>query len=219
MKAPAHILFDFDGTLIDSAEGILASLKQALKIAGVTAAVPLERQLIGPPLRTTLARLSGSEDVALLDQLTLNFLQDYDQFGYQRTQPYLGIPEMLQSLRSAGISLRIVTNKRFTITHKFLNYLGWLPWFTGVHSLDETTPPAINKSTLVQRVLTERQINTKHTWMVGDSIEDRTSAKENSLRFFAAQWGYGSAADNTVTILTTPMQLVETVNLAITAGL
>ena len=61
---PYDILFDLDGTLIDSSPGILASFERVLAAHGMRAAVPLEASLIGPPLAVTLRQVSGIEDEA-----------------------------------------------------------------------------------------------------------------------------------------------------------
>ena len=64
--SPQAILFDFDGTLIDSARSILAGFELALAREGLQAAVPLSASLIGPPLPKTLAKLAGTEDPAVI---------------------------------------------------------------------------------------------------------------------------------------------------------
>ncbi|MEY3465067.1 MAG: HAD family hydrolase [Steroidobacteraceae bacterium] len=212
---PAAVLFDFDGTLVDSAESVLASLAHALRESNVTPVVPLTRNIIGPPLRQTLATLAGRDDVALIDDLARVFRADYDSVGYLRTEVYAGVPEMLQSLRAAGMQLHIVTNKRIAATHKILGHLGWTSWFSGIYALDALTPPAPDKPHLVRHVLQTESLAAPQTWMVGDSAEDQRSAMQNALRFFAAGWGYGNAAmdgADTVT-LTAPAQLLRAAGL------
>ena len=66
-RPPAAILFDFDGTLIDSATSVLAGLRHALTIASIEARCALDASIIGPPLRLTLAKLAGSDEPALID--------------------------------------------------------------------------------------------------------------------------------------------------------
>lgn len=209
--APRAILFDFDGTLIDSAASVLASLGHALQKSNVTPVVPLERTLIGPPLRKTLTTLVGRDDSALLDVLAQAFRDDYDTRGYQRTEVYAGVPEMLRGLRTRDIALHIVTNKRIAATRRILDHLGWTHWFAGIYALDALEPAAPNKPQLVAEVLRREHLAATSTWMVGDSAEDRRSAETNALRFFAATWGYGAAAGNGTddTALTEPLQLLR----------
>ena len=78
---PRSILFDFDGTLIDSAPGILASFEAALRQTGITPAVPLVASLIGPPLPVTAAALVGRDDPVAIDALGLQLLDRFRQEG------------------------------------------------------------------------------------------------------------------------------------------
>jgi phosphoglycolate phosphatase len=173
-QKPTAILFDFDGTLIDSATSVLAGLQYALTSASIEARCALDASIIGPPLRLTLAKLAGSDEPALIDRLAAAFREHYDSDGYKHTEVYESIPSMLQTLR-------------------ILDHLGWRDWFKAVYALDALQPPAANKPALVATVLTRHELAAGRTWMVGDSEEDRRSAETNGLRFFAAQWGYGSA--------------------------
>lgn len=190
---PTAILFDFDGTLIDSAQSVLAALREALDTVGVPTTVPIEPAIIGPPLRQTLRQLAGSADPALIDALAEAFRAAYDETGYRATEVYEGVPEMLGALANAGIALHIVTNKRIAPTRRILAHLGWTPWFAGIYALDALTPPAPHKPALVATVLERERLEPASTWMVGDSSEDRHSAEGNALRFWAASWGYGEA--------------------------
>lgn len=64
MPRYSHILFDLDGTLIDSAPAILASFRDAFARAGLTPVIPIDDSIIGPPLTETLQLLAGSKDAA-----------------------------------------------------------------------------------------------------------------------------------------------------------
>lgn len=215
---PTAILFDLDGTLIDSAQSILAALRGAFETVGATPAMALTPSIIGPPLRLTLRALAGRDDPALIDSLAAAFRDAYDETGYRETEVYAGVPEMLSRLHSAGIALHIVTNKRVAPTRRILTYLGWTAWFQGVYALDALSPPAPHKPALVTTVLEREGLVRQTTWMVGDSGEDRRSAEGNALRFWAASWGYGAAAasptDARDDVLRAPAELLERAGLA-----
>ena len=191
--SPAAILFDFDGTLIDSAPSILASFAVALQHTGLKAAVPLTHSLIGPPLLTTVGTLLGTDDEPTRQRFAAAFREQYDLAGYRHTVAYDGVPALLKGLHEAGIGLFIVTNKRIAPTRRILAHLHWEHWFRGVYALDALEPPAPNKKSLVREVLQRESLRPADTWMVGDSAEDQSSAEGNALRFFVACWGYGQA--------------------------
>lgn len=192
---PPAVLFDFDGTLIDSASSVLGSLRHALESEACTPAVELGPQLIGPPLRQTLAALAGTNDPAIIDALAQRFREHYDAEGYRSTTVFSGVPEMLTALQAAHIKLFIVTNKRVAATRRILEHLGWLEWFTGVYALDAFDPPLPHKPAVVAAVLHQHGITAASSWMVGDSAEDRRAALENGLQFFPADWGYGGLTE------------------------
>lgn len=190
---PRDILFDLDGTLIDSSAGILASFGRVLAAHGLQAVVPLEASLIGPPLAVTLRQVSGVEDETGLARLAEAFKADYDTTGYLATEVFPGVPEVLARLAAEGMRLFIITNKRMVPTRKILQSLGLAQHFTGTHTRDETEPMAPSKAAVARRVIARNAIDPARACFVGDSDEDAAAARENSLAFIHARYGYGAA--------------------------
>ena len=190
---PPDILFDLDGTLIDSSPGILASFARVLAAHGLAPAVPLEASLIGPPLAVTLAQVSGVRDEALLARLVDAFKADYDTTGYLTTKVFPGVSAGLAQLAGAGARLFIVTNKRMVPTRKILEALGLAQFFAGIHTRDETEPPAASKAAVTKRLVAHYGIDPSRACFVGDSDEDAAAARENGLAFIHAAYGYGAA--------------------------
>ena len=190
---PADILFDLDGTLIDSSPGILASFGRVLAADGLRPAMPLEASLIGPPLAVTLQQVSGIADEARLARLVEAFKQDYDTAGYLATEVFPGVAAGLAQLTAAGSRLFIVTNKRMLPTRKILLSLGLAQHFTGIHTRDETEPMAPSKAAVAGRVIARYSVAPARACFVGDSDEDAAAARENGLVFIHACYGYGGA--------------------------
>ena len=189
---PCDILFDLDGTLIDSSPGILASFERVLAAHGLQAVVPLEASLIGPPLGETLRRISGIENRDELDRLVEAFKRDYDSEGYRATTAFSGVAEGLAQLVERSARLFIVTNKRLVPTRLILEALGLARHFNGIHSRDETAPMASSKSAVTRRVIAQHAIDPGNACFVGDSDEDANAAAENGLDFIHACYGYGA---------------------------
>ena len=187
-----HILFDLDGTLIDSAPAILASFHDAFAQAGITPARTIDDSVIGPPLTETLQLLSGSDDPRLIAQLTEAFKANYDQEGYKATAAYAGVGDLLAELVAAGLQLSIATNKRLHPTRLILAHLGWLAYFSHVYALDLFTPRLPDKATMIGRLLGDQGIPKDQAVYIGDRSEDGESADANGLPFIAVTWGYGS---------------------------
>lgn len=189
------ILFDLDGTLIDSAPSILACFSSVLREADITPLVSLDSSLIGPPLRKTLQIMSGIEEAVELDHLAERFKDIYDTCGYRETVVYDGIEELLAMLHHNRIALAIATNKRRAPTLKILKYLGWEQYFSSVGSLDTSTPAHPDKAALIASMLSELNLIPSATLYVGDKYDDGVAAEANGLQFAAAAWGYGKWND------------------------
>lgn len=184
------IIFDLDGTLVDSSPGILASLSSAFHETGLKPSRPLTAALIGPPLRDTLVDLCECDEQAPLEQLIDSFKAHYDNIGYLQTHPFSGINDMLHALADKGIPMHIATNKRSVPTEKILRTLGWTTLFNQVLSPDSFTPSLTSKALMLAQLLCDAELNPQHCLYVGDRIDDYHAAQENSLAFGLAEWGF-----------------------------
>ena len=186
----SHILFDLDGTLVDSAPGIIDALSMTLSSNGLRPVCELKEAIIGPPLDDMLRIISGINDAAILKILTETFKKHYDEGGYKKTRLFPGINEMLHSLRNRGYTLHITTNKRLKPTILILNHFGCSTLFTSVYSIDKALPAYTNKTVMLLDQLADQSIEVKGAVYVGDSDGDRVAAEENKLHFIRAVWGY-----------------------------
>ena len=186
------LLFDLDGTLIDSAPAILASYREAFAAAGRTPVMPIDAGIVGPPLLETLEMLTGSTEPALIAELAAHFKASYDTTGYRQTAAYDGVGDMLARLAAGDCRLAIATNKRLHPTRLILQHLGWAGHFDAVYALDMFEPRLPDKATMIARLMADRGIPRDIAVYVGDRSEDGESADANHLPFLAATWGYGS---------------------------
>lgn len=190
-----HIIFDLDGTLIDSSASILTSFKHAFASMQLEPKRALTPDVIGPPLMQTLATLAGTEDAALLKALALAFKAHYDSEGYQQTVVFAGVDDMLTTLAAAGAQLYIATNKRLHPTRKILQHLDWQRYFREVYALDYFTPPLVSKQLMVAQVLAKEGLADEALALasavyIGDRYEDGMAAQNNGLAFGLVTWGY-----------------------------
>ena len=195
MTTKSHIIFDLDGTLIDSASSILGAFKQVLKQFSYTPIRPLNSELIGPPLRQTLQAVSGESDPEKLTLLVNAFKRSYDNEGYALSTSYVGIPEMLESLALSGKSLHIATNKRLIPTERILQFFEWEKYFQTVYAIDKTTPAYSNKAHMIESMISDQGLQSKNCVYIGDRLEDGEAAKSNRLPFIYVGWGYGLEDD------------------------
>jgi phosphoglycolate phosphatase len=185
------VLFDLDGTLIDSSTSILGAFANALAREEISPVAPIDQALIGPPLRISLSRIAGTEDPDLIERLASSFRAVYDTAGYLETAVYPGIDEALRTLSLSGCKMFIVTNKRIYPTRLILDMLRWSSLFSGVYALDAIAPAAPSKGALIRNVLARHSVFRDDACLVGDTPEDAFAAQENDLQFYGATWGYG----------------------------
>jgi phosphoglycolate phosphatase len=189
----SHIIFDLDGTLIDSADSILTTFKHAFNSVHIKPYQDLTTDAIGPPLSVTLAQLAGPVNQECLDEIEQLFKAYYDKEGYRQTLAFPGVAEMLEKLASNGWPLYIATNKRISPTRKIISHLGWAAWFCEVYALDSFGPVFADKEELLGYIIQQQNLNPLTTLYIGDRFEDGQAAEFNRMPFVLADWGY---ADN-----------------------
>ncbi len=137
---PQAVLFDLDGTLVDSLPTIGAAMSAALKEFGHHIDVATIIPQIGAPMPVLAAELTGaSEDEA--EQINERYLSLYYDDFIQKTKPFDGATELLDRLRAAGVALGVVTNKNEHGAHMMVDIQGWEPTFDVVVGRDTTARP------------------------------------------------------------------------------
>ncbi len=208
-KNPQHILFDLDGTLIDSSPSILAAFEGAFSKAKLQAVKPFTPEMIGPPLKETLKILLGSDDPEKIAMLTDLFKEQYDTVGYKKTSVFEGVEHLLKTLAATEIPLYIVTNKRIKPTLLIIAYLGWCEYFKAIYALDMPEAKATTKTELIKYVLDNQAIQPAEAIYIGDRQEDKKSALANQLNFCYAKWGYDAEADDSVLGFERPNEMLS----------
>jgi phosphoglycolate phosphatase len=193
MKIDA-IIFDLDGTLVDSSDGVLESFAGAFETCGVAPTSSLTPDIIGPPLLCALRALAGTEDASIIEPLAAAFKSYYDEIGYRATKSYSGVSEMLQRLTQGHRPVFVATNKRKKPTDAIMGMLNWSRYFQEVYALDSLCPPALTKGALISYILSTYKLPPERTLYVGDREDDFLAATEAGVQFYRATWGYGDCS-------------------------
>ncbi len=210
MSSINTIIFDLDGTLIDSASSILAGYDYVLKINGISPLKVLTPSLIGPPLIPTIRMLSGINEEKKLLEMAIDFKDYYDLEACTLSQPFAGIVEGLNKLTKSKVDLHIATNKRYFPTLNILKHLGWIDLFSSIYTLDKEGANFHSKSDIIKKQLKDLELSYKESIYVGDRVEDMEAADNNHLKFIGVSWGYGEFSKD-VTIIHSFDQLNELV--------
>jgi phosphoglycolate phosphatase len=190
------VLFDLDGTLSDSAPGILASLRASFAEAGldwVDAATA--RSLLGPPFWHSLPPLVGADRVEqVVNAYRRHYVEDGAMFDTSR---YDGVAETLRTLVGQGYRLAVATSKPEPHAGRIVAHLGLDHYFTTVCG-DTLDGGRDSKALVVGEVL--RRLGTPDpdtVLMVGDRSHDVLGAAAHGVDCAGALWGYGSATELT----------------------
>lgn len=191
MSAAPTLMFDLDGTLVDSAPSILAGFAAVLRETGIRPVRPLDASIIGPPLRKTLANISGIDDPAQIEDMAAAFMRYYDSDGCLQSVPYPGVAETLAALHASGAVLHLATNKRHYPSLRMLDHFGWSRWFTSIYALDLPGRSFPDKPSMLAAQIADFKVDKARACYIGDRDEDRIAADANGLEFIGVNWGYG----------------------------
>jgi phosphoglycolate phosphatase len=187
------VIFDFDGTLVDSEVAIYECFQRITKHLVPERESYAKKILIGPPLRDTASEILGPNHQGKLDEFVKLFIEMHDERAIKNTRPYSDVIETLQKLSSKGISMAVATNKRQEPTKKLVEYFGWENYFKFIECSDSKSKIR-DKNLMIKEILTIDDDFSKALF-IGDTVNDGLSANINNLNFIKANYGYGGNQD------------------------
>ena len=186
------ILFDLDGTLTDSGEGIMKCAVYALSHYGIEA--PSEAQLrtfVGPPLTETFARFGVPQEK--LAEAVEVYRQRYIPIGRFENYPYPGIQELLERLRYDGHKLYVATSKPEWMSIEILEHFDLAKYFDIICGA-ATDFSRNTKEAVIAHLLSQCDAQ-DNAVMVGDTAYDVIGAKAHNIPCIGVSWGYGTISD------------------------
>jgi len=177
------LIFDLDGTLLDSKAGILFSLEYVLKRNAPEFLPFLDQSIIGPPIKKILEGFVTNPQV--VSMLSKEFRSHYDSYGYLETRLFKGVLDGLKKI--SKLPLYVSTNKPEKVTSKVLSKLEIDFFFNEVVSIDSHS--YASKSDIVRII--KNKTNSKKIVVIGDSPDDHFSAMDNDCDFIFCAYGYG----------------------------
>ena len=186
------VLFDLDGTLTDSGEGIINCAKLALETMGLP--IPAYEDLrtfVGPPLNESFQRYGVPADK--VEEAIRIYRSRYVPTGMFENTPYPGIRELLEALKLEGYTLYVATSKPEAMSVTILERFGLAPYFQRI--CGASTDSSRNTKDAVIAYLLEQSGAKEDMVMVGDTKYDVLGAKAHGIPAIGVSWGYGSVTE------------------------
>ena len=186
-----NVLFDLDGTLVDSRGTITASIEHALGRMGVSpAAGPAVTGMIGLPLFDIFTGPFGLPREDALQAIE-HYRRHYDNLSPEGSRVYEHVAQDLGRLRRHGLRLYVATVKPTSIAEKVLGDVGLAVHFDGVAGAS-MGPERREKTGIIAHALKRFGLDPSRSLMVGDRDQDIAGARANGLRAVGVTYGFGS---------------------------
>ncbi|GFZ96045.1 HAD family hydrolase [Dyella caseinilytica] len=219
-KSPQGVLFDLDGTLLDSAPDLHAAL--AVYCDEVGAAVPsyaMVREVVSRGSRAILRCAFAETDEQLFERMP-RYLELYHSMMSRHTRPFEGIDPLLDAMEANGLSWGIVTNKPGYLTDELIRRIGWNDRVCAVVSGD-TLPVRKPDPAPVLLACERGGLDPARCLFVGDDRRDVQAGNDAGLYSVAVHWGYLDGGDPHVwgadAVVEHPRQLAQMLQLKVVA--
>ncbi len=190
------VIFDLDGTIIDSSSGIRKSIEETIKVLNFSQMDEAELEsCIGPPIQDSFRRIYHLNEKDANDAAAV-FREYYKEKYLYDAEVYQGMKELLKQLRSHGILTMIATYKREDYTMKLLEKFDLLKLFDYVKGSD--FEGKLKKADIINLCMEQSQCSKNEIVMVGDTSHDSGAACEVGLDFIAVTYGFGFQANSNV---------------------
>lgn len=187
-----NILFDLDGTIMDTSEGITAGVEYAINKLGLKKLdAATKRLFIGPPLRASFQKYCEIDEETA-ERALAEYRIYYGGGGLYGCTPYEGIENLFASLEAAGKTLYVATAKPTDYSVKILEKWGLCKYFKKVigASFDKSLD---SKDKIIECVV--KETGKENTVMIGDTYFDILGAHKNGIKSIGVLYGFGDAAE------------------------
>ncbi len=186
-----NLLFDFDGTIVDTSEGIIKSMHYAFEKLGIKTLPDLRiKQVIGPPLQEMFKILLNSTDKEIINKGIFYFREIYSKNGLSQLKLYDNVQETLSYLYTRNINLFIVTSKPYEFTKTIIENLEIKKYFKDI-SGTSLNKEVKSKGDRVGGIIKKYKLEIEKTVMIGDRKEDILAARQNKLKTIGMLYGFG----------------------------
>lgn len=189
-----YIIFDLDGTLFDTSEGIIKSINYTLDKMGYPQISEEEKySFIGPPIKTSIQNKFNLSDEDA-DFATNIFRDRYKNYDLYNAKLYDGIKELLELLKFNNINMAVATYKREDLALSLVEHFELKKYFDIIKGADSSNK--MTKTDVIASCLIYENIKRNQILMIGDSESDYISSQNLSINFLGVTYGFGFKKNN-----------------------
>lgn len=189
------VIFDLDGTLLDTTEGVLSAIQySAVKCGLLPLPMAQMKRFIEPTIQESFRKMYGIEEKNKLQKLAMIFRERYKSDDLYKAKPYAGIYQTCEKLQNAGILLAVATYKQEEYAADLLRYFGFDKYMSAIYGADREYK--LKKVDIISKCLyllgnpKDQNIREKVV-MVGDTESDKLGAKCMNIDFIGVTYGFG----------------------------
>ena len=184
------VLFDFDGTIADSSEGIFHTALYTVRKLGITKEYTEEelRRFVGPPLRRCFVEAFGLDE-SLLDEAVKIYRKEYNRTGMLMMHLYPGLEKLLIELRKRGIRIGAATFKSEELARRCLGNMRIIGYFDSIRGSNPSED--LTKGDIINKAIEDLDESRDTILMVGDTENDRKGAADAAVQFLGVTYGFG----------------------------
>lgn len=208
-KRYKYLIWDFDGTVNDTSQGIYATFRSVLSRFGIDASTTDLSEHIGPPLKYSYTKLVGEENCDKAIDLHRQVFAELNAVALSRV--YDGVWDVLDKLYKSGKYVMCIASCKYE-QHllESLKMLNLEKYFTYVYA---QTPTRLYKSDVIRQLLDDNGINACDCVMIGDTLHDAEGASENGVDFMGVTYGFGKREELTkvknVALCSSPAEILQ----------
>jgi len=206
------VIFDLDGTLMNTSPGIFASANKAMVQLGLKPESDVKQlsKFIGPPIIQCFKNTYDLGD-EFIEQAVANYRVEYSLHGQYNADAYPQIRETLAQLKERGYLLAVGTLKHEELATNMMRHFDLAPFFSSIRGADMESK--LTKADIVKNVLADLQIDPSEAVLVGDTLHDLEGARGSGVKFIAVDYGFGfprgqQPIEGMLQVITSPGELL-----------
>lgn len=184
-----YVIFDLDGTLIETSESVILSIMYVLE--GLSENESLKENIsdcLEPTIYETFKNHTHLNEKSL-NKAVMLYNEIYEKKYIYNAKSFYGINDVLEYLKAKGINIFIATCKREDIAKKLLNMFHLQDLIYSIYGNDSHN--SLSKTEIILKILYDYKIPTNRVLMIGDTYNDALSASRVGIEFIAVTYGYG----------------------------